>query len=163
MSSEKTITDLDNLLASWITDHLSVYHTMDPDVRVYPISKSVRSVLHREETTQNVEDHKPTRDSRPLLDKETNIMSYRELDHLRESCCFPAGVQVRLPKVGETVMSARPSEVAFYEVAFSAGLRLPIPTLRKVLNFYNICLAQMVPNGWKSIALVIGRQYPLSE
>ena len=39
-------------------------------------------------------------------------------------------LQIRLPEAGETIGFARLSEVAFYEVAFHVGLRLPsIPQL----------------------------------
>ncbi|GFS38938.1 hypothetical protein Acr_00g0060360 [Actinidia rufa] len=60
---------------------------------------------------------------------------------------------VRLLDEGETIISTRPGEVAFYEVAFPAGLRFPLhPTIRLILQFYNICPAQLVPNAWRSIA-----------
>ena len=42
--------------------------------------------------------------------------------------------------------------MAFYEASFSASLYFPIhPTPKKIFNFYNICPAQLVPNGWKSM------------
>ena len=79
-------------------------------------------------------------------------MTQGELDHLRELCFFPIGVQMRLPKANETIESTRSSEVAFYEATFSAGLHFPIyRTLRKILILYNICPAQLVPNGWRSM------------
>ncbi|GFZ16471.1 hypothetical protein Acr_25g0008800 [Actinidia rufa] len=60
---------------------------------------------------------------------------------------------VRLPNEGEIITSTRPGEVAFYEAAFPAGLRFPIhPTIRLILQFYNICPAQLVPNAWRTIA-----------
>ncbi|GFS38022.1 hypothetical protein Acr_00g0055190 [Actinidia rufa] len=75
-----------------------------------------------------------------------------ELNRLRESYSFPAGIQIRLPKVDETIMSTRQSEVAFNEAAFQAGLRLPIhPTIRRISYYYNTCLAQQAPNGWRSV------------
>ena len=60
------------------------------------------------------------------LDKEVNIMTQDDLDYLKESCLIPSSIQIRLPKAGETIESARPGEVAFYEAAFHAGLRFPI-------------------------------------
>ncbi|GFZ20083.1 hypothetical protein Acr_28g0007880 [Actinidia rufa] len=58
-----------------------------------------------------------------------------------------------LPDEGETITSTRPGEVAFYEAAFPAGLRFPVHnTIRLILQFYNICPAQLVPNAWRSIA-----------
>ncbi|GFZ14704.1 hypothetical protein Acr_24g0008940 [Actinidia rufa] len=53
-----------------------------------------------------------------LVERETNIMTQDELDHLRESHSFPLSVQIRLPEDDETIASTRPSEVAFYEAAF---------------------------------------------
>ncbi|GFZ12048.1 hypothetical protein Acr_23g0004330 [Actinidia rufa] len=42
---------------------------------------------------------------------------------------------IRLSEEGETIVSAQPSEVAFYETAFPMGLRFPIhPTIRYVLS-----------------------------
>ncbi|GFY88419.1 hypothetical protein Acr_06g0003590 [Actinidia rufa] len=63
---------------------------------------------------------------------------------------------------GETILSARQGEVAFYEAAFQAGLRLPIhPTIREILVHYKICPAQLSPNAWRSVicSLVIWRHF----
>ena len=71
-----------------------------------------------------------------------------ELDRLQESCSFPTGIQIRLPKADETITSTHPSEVTFYEAAFQVSLRLLIyPTNRRILTYYNICLAQLTPNA----------------
>ncbi|GFZ12852.1 hypothetical protein Acr_23g0012370 [Actinidia rufa] len=71
----------------------------------------------------------------------------------RDTYSFPSGVQIKLPDEGETITSTRPGEVAFYEAAFPAGLRFPVHnTIRLILQFYNICPAQLVPNAWRSIA-----------
>ena len=56
MSSEKIISDLDNSLPYGISNHLGVYHAMDPDVREDPTSTSVRYAPHREEMAQSIED-----------------------------------------------------------------------------------------------------------
>ncbi|GFY87361.1 hypothetical protein Acr_05g0010000 [Actinidia rufa] len=88
----------------------------------------------------------------PFVEEKTNIMTLEELDALRETYSFLSRVQVRLPEEWETITSARPSEVAFYEVSFLAGLRFPIhPTIKLILQFYNIYPAQLVPNAWRSI------------
>ncbi|GFS43262.1 hypothetical protein Acr_00g0084430 [Actinidia rufa] len=77
------------------------------------------------------------------LNKESNVMSQAELDNLRATYSFPSGVQLRIPGDGEIILSARQGEVAFYEAAFLAGLRLPIhPTIREILIHYKICPAQ---------------------
>ncbi|GFZ03502.1 hypothetical protein Acr_16g0001260 [Actinidia rufa] len=54
----------------------------------------------------------PSVDTRPPLERETNTLTQGELDHLRESCSFPAGIQIRLPELDKTVMSTRPGEFA---------------------------------------------------
>ena len=78
----------------------------------------------------------------PSVEEKTNIMTLEELDALREANSFPSRVRVRLPEEGETITSARPGEVAFYEVVFPAGLCFPLhPTIRLILQFYNICPA----------------------
>ncbi|GFY91037.1 hypothetical protein Acr_07g0012330 [Actinidia rufa] len=74
----------------------------------------------------------------PPLEKETNIMTQGELDRLQESHSFPSGIQTRLLKADETIVSTSPSEVAFCKAAFQVWLCLPIhPTLRRILAFYN--------------------------
>ncbi|GFS37361.1 hypothetical protein Acr_00g0051520 [Actinidia rufa] len=68
------------------------------------------------------------------LTKEGNVMSQSELDKLGSTYSFPSGLRLRIPRDGETILSARQREVAFYEAAFLAGLRLPIhPTIREIL------------------------------
>ena len=43
-----------------------------------------------------------------------------------------------------------------YEAAFQAGLRLPShPTIRRILAYYNICPAQLAPDAWQSIVVVL--------
>ena len=83
-------------------------------------------------------------------------MTQGELDHLRESCSFPSEIQIRLPEADETIASTRLGEVAFYEAAFQASLRLPIhPTIKRILHYYNICLAQLASNMWRSIVSTV--------
>ena len=53
-------------------------------------------------------------------------MTQEDLDHLKESCFIPPSIQIRLPKVSETIGSARPGEMALYEATFYANLHLPI-------------------------------------
>ncbi|GFS45589.1 hypothetical protein Acr_00g0096950 [Actinidia rufa] len=96
------------------------------------------------------------------LTKEGNVMTQAELDKLGSTYSFPLGIRLRIPGDGETILSARQGEVAFYEAAFQAGLRLPIhPTIREILVHYNICPAQLSPNAWRSVicSLVIWRHF----
>ena len=74
-------------------------------------------------------------------------MTQGDLDCLRESCSFPAGIQARIPEDDENIVFTFPS--AFYEAFFHAGLRLSIqPTIRRILHFDNIYPAQLAPNAW---------------
>ncbi|GFY90438.1 hypothetical protein Acr_07g0006350 [Actinidia rufa] len=80
----------------------------------------------------------------------------------RDDVLIPPGVRLRIPGDGETILSARQGEVAFYEAAFLAGLRFPIhPTIRDILIHYQICPAQLSPNAWRSVicSLVIWRVF----
>ena len=126
---------------------------METEVKDYP-------TLPREDLIKTLGDFLIDVDVRPPPNKETNIMTQDELDHLRESCYFPAGVQTRLSEASKTIMLALPSELALYKVVFQAGLRFPIhPTLRKILAFYNVCLTLLAPNARQSTvcALVLWR------
>ncbi|GFS43667.1 hypothetical protein Acr_00g0086320 [Actinidia rufa] len=83
-------------------------------------------------------------------------MTQGELDCLKESCSFSIGIQIRLPEVDKTIMSTRPGKVAFYEAAFQAGLHLSIHlTIRRILQYYNIYPAQLVPNAWQRIVCTV--------
>ena len=41
------------------------------------------------------------------IEWETNTMTQGELNRLRESCSFPSSIQIRLPKVDETIVFTR--------------------------------------------------------
>ncbi|GFS45989.1 hypothetical protein Acr_00g0099370 [Actinidia rufa] len=101
----------------------------------------------------------------PLVKREMNVMTPEDLEQLRGSCSIPSSIQIRLPEKGETIMFARPSEVAFYKAAFHADLRLLIhPSIRMILHFYNICLAKLIPNAWCSVicAVVLWRYHKVA-
>ncbi|GFZ09951.1 hypothetical protein Acr_21g0005500 [Actinidia rufa] len=75
---------------------------------------------------------------------------------------FPQGYDFGFLGMAKQILSARQGEVAFYEAAFLAGLRLPIhPTIREMLIHYKICPAQLSPNAWRSVicSLVIWRHF----
>ncbi|GFZ21686.1 hypothetical protein Acr_29g0008480 [Actinidia rufa] len=133
-------------LPSWISDHLGAKSYID-------------------ETTQYTSSPIPTSSlsmDTSSLTKESNVMSQVDLDNLGTTYSFPPGVRLRIPGDGETILSARQGEVAFYEAAFLAGLRFPIhPTIRDILIHYQICPAQLSPNAWRSVicSLVIWRVF----
>ena len=59
---------------------------------------------------------------------------------------------MRLPEVGETILSTRPDEVAFYVDAFSASIHFSFHHfLRRIVGFYNICPTQLAPYAWRSM------------
>lgn len=69
-------------------------------------------------------------------------MTQDDLDCLKEMYSFLAGIQTRIPRKGETILSTSSGEVAFYEAVFSTALRFSIhPIVRRILSFYNICPA----------------------
>ncbi|GFZ06998.1 hypothetical protein Acr_18g0011680 [Actinidia rufa] len=82
----------------------------------------------------------------PSMEGKNNIMTLEELDTLKETYSFPSRVRVRLPEEGETITSAHPGEVAFYEAAFPAGLRFPThPTIR---NLFSLNSNPKLDQGW---------------
>ena len=90
---------------------------------------------------------RPSAYALPPIERETNIMTQGELDCLRESFSFPPSIHSRLPEANETIASTHPGEVAFYELAFPAGLCFSIlPIIIKILYFYNICPAHLILN-----------------
>ncbi|GFY96583.1 hypothetical protein Acr_11g0008890 [Actinidia rufa] len=132
-------------LPSWISDHLGAKSYID-ETSQSPSSPPPNS---------------PKMDTSSLT-KEGNVMTQAELDKLGSTYSFPSGIRLRIPGDGETILSARQGEVAFYEAAFLAGLRLPLhPTIREILIHYKICPAQLSPNAWRSVicSLVIWRYF----
>ncbi|GFZ16759.1 hypothetical protein Acr_26g0000290 [Actinidia rufa] len=71
----------------------------------------------------------PNTDNQPPFEREVNIMTQGNLDLLRESCSVPFGIQAKLPKDDETIVSICPGEVTFYKAASHVGLCLPIHPL----------------------------------
>ncbi|GFZ14357.1 hypothetical protein Acr_24g0005470 [Actinidia rufa] len=132
-------------LPSWISDHLGAKSYID-ETSQSPSSPPPNS---------------PKMDTSSLT-KEGNVMTQAELDKLGSTYSFPSGIRLRIPGDGETILSARQGEMAFYEAAFLAGLRLPLhPTIREILIHYKICPAQLSPNAWRSVicSLVIWRHF----
>ncbi|GFS36972.1 hypothetical protein Acr_00g0049020 [Actinidia rufa] len=134
-------------LPSWISDHLG--------------AKSYIDEMSQSPSFPPISPNSPEMDTSSLT-KESNVMSQAELDKLGSTYSFSSGVRLRIPRDGETILSTRQGEVAFYEAAFLAGLRLPIhPTIREILIHYKICPAQLSPNAWRSVicSLVIWRHF----
>ena len=148
---------LENSLPYWVFEHLGEKSVMMDKVNQLPKSPRedpLKEFPTRDDTSIHIGDSRI--DISSPLGKEINVMTQDDLDRLRENYSFPAGIQSRIPKAGETILSTRLGEIAFYEVAFPAGLKLPIhPTVIRILNFYNICPAQLSPNAWKCVVCVL--------
>ena len=127
MSDEVIVDDLENSLPSWIFDHLGERSYMEIELIKFLSSP-------KEDSSWNEGD--PPVDTRLPPKREMNITTQDELDHLHELCSFPVGIQMRHPEAGETIVSTRLGDMAFYKGAFQTGLHLPIhPTLRRILAF----------------------------
>ena len=142
MPNKINIGDLDNFLPYWVFDHLKEKSYMTDEVN--QLSSSAKEDL-LEESPLRDDFFVPKGDFEDTispLEREFSTMTQEDLNLLRETYSFPAGIQVRIPDESETVLFTRPREIAFYEVDFSASLRLFVhPTIRRILNFYNICPA----------------------
>ena len=125
MYSRTDLGDLENFLPSWKSEHVGKKSYMADKVSIVP-SLPRRDFSSSEGSPPGI----------PLssLEKEDNIMTPDDLDCLRESCIILSAIQIRLPKAGETIGSARLGEVASYEAAFHAGQ----PTIKMILQLYNI-------------------------
>ncbi|GFS37021.1 hypothetical protein Acr_00g0049280 [Actinidia rufa] len=86
---------------------------MTTEVTQYPSSP-------REDSFDN--EGSPSIDTRPPPERETNIMPQGELDHLRQSCSFPAGLHFSIH-----------------------------PMIRRILAYYNICPVQLALNVCQSV------------
>ena len=61
----------------------------------------------------------------------------------------PLGVRVWSPDVLTFYVVLVPRMVCFFEVTFDNGLRFPLhPFIKGVLQHFNVCPSQLVPNGW---------------
>ena len=88
MSNNGDIGNLENTLPSWIYDHLGEKSYMTDEVNQLSSSPKVESP-----DNEGV----PSVDDRPSPKREINTMTQGDLDHLRESCSFPVGIQTWLP------------------------------------------------------------------
>ena len=62
---------------------------------------------------------------------------------------LPFGVRVWSPDILTPYVVFVPKMVCFFEVAFNNGLRFPLhPSIKGVLQHFNVCPSQLTPNGW---------------
>ena len=61
----------------------------------------------------------------------------------------PFGVRVWSPDVLTSYVVSVPKMVCFFEVVFDNSLRFPLhPFIKGVLQHFNVCPSQLLPNGW---------------
>ncbi|GFS31491.1 hypothetical protein Acr_00g0017680 [Actinidia rufa] len=89
-------------LPSWISEHLGERYYMANEVNQLPLPPLEESPPRDELPDQG---ENPGGDAHSSLATEINSMTQDDLDHLRESYSFPTGVQTRIPKEGETILS----------------------------------------------------------
>ena len=65
---------------------------------------------------------------------------------------FPERVRVRQPNNEDRACHFFPSEICFYEAAFSCGLRFPVhPFIMELLDHFSIASRQFIPNSWRIV------------
>ena len=65
---------------------------------------------------------------------------------------FPERVRVRWPSDEDRAFHFFPSEICFYEAAFSCGLRFPVhPFIMELLDHFGIAPGQLMPNSWRIV------------
>ena len=65
---------------------------------------------------------------------------------------FPERVCIRRPNNEDRACHFFPSEVCFYEVAFTCGLRLPVHLfIMEILGYFGIAPWQHMPNSWRIV------------
>ena len=65
---------------------------------------------------------------------------------------FPERVRVRQPNNEDRACHFFPSEICFYEAAFSCSLRFPVrPFIIELLDHFGIAPGQLMPNSWRIV------------
>ena len=65
---------------------------------------------------------------------------------------FPERVRVHQPNDEDRACHFFPSEVCFYEAAFTCGLRFPVHSLiMELLDHFGVALGQLMPNSWRIV------------
>ena len=78
--------------------------------------------------------------------------SFKEFDmlKLRYKYQISSSMEIRTPLPHEHVDWNVQGWWSFYEFAFEAGFRFPMPKLvREVVSHFKIALSQMIPNAWR--------------
>ncbi|GFS39981.1 hypothetical protein Acr_00g0065960 [Actinidia rufa] len=97
-------------LPSWISYHLGGKSYITDEATQSPLPS-------RGSLTDHLSTY-PEMDTSSLT-KETNVMSQTDLNKLREKYSFPSGVQLRIPREGKTILSARQVIWRYYKCHMS--------------------------------------------
>ncbi|XP_059652126.1 uncharacterized protein LOC132299481 [Cornus florida] len=113
------------------------------------------SMFYPESNTMSDEEHRQS-DSAPsethLVQDIAGSLTSQDLDRIRQTYSIPDSVALRLPSLDDRASSFYPTEICFYESAFIAGLRFPIPLfIRELLRHLNLAPTQLSPNAWKTM------------
>ena len=74
------------------------------------------------------------------------------MDRFKDRFQFSKQVHVCRPTNEDRACHFFPSEVYFYEAAFTYGLRLPVhPFIMELLRFFGIAPGQLMPNSWRTM------------
>ena len=84
--------------------------------------------------------------------KEAYELDPDTMGRFRDRFQFSERVRVRWPNDEDRACHFFPSEVCFYEVAFTCGLRIPFhPFIMELLDHFGIAPGQLMPNSWRIV------------
>ena len=89
-----------------------------------------------------------------LLLEEVCGLDANTVGRFKDRFQFPERVCVRQPTNEDWACHFFPSEVCFYEAAFTYGFRLPVhPFIMELLGFFRIAPEQLMPNSWRIVVI----------
>ncbi|GFP93660.1 hypothetical protein PHJA_001510400 [Phtheirospermum japonicum] len=82
-----------------------------------------------------------------------STLTYQDVERFKSLSYFPTHWECYVPGPEDGGLSMAPHfSLCLYEDMFRAGVRFPLhPSICEILNFYNVCPAQLAPNAWKVI------------
>ncbi|GFP89550.1 hypothetical protein PHJA_001098600 [Phtheirospermum japonicum] len=87
------------------------------------------------------------------LEDVVSTLTYQDVERFKSLSYFPTHWECYVPGPEDGGLSMAPHfSLCLYEDMFRAGVRFPLhPSICEILNFYNVCPAQLAPNAWKVI------------
>ncbi|GFP86531.1 hypothetical protein PHJA_000796900 [Phtheirospermum japonicum] len=82
-----------------------------------------------------------------------STLTYQDVERFKSVSYFPSHWECYVPGPEDGGLSTEPHfSLCLYEDMFRAEVRFPLhPSICEILNFYNVCPAQLAPNAWKVI------------